>query len=82
MFYGVYVCKSCADTHKEHFGNHQVYVKDVYGEQWDDYQLRSLVIGGNKKFFEILKEYQSEGLDLKTKYKTSCAIWYKQKHLA
>jgi hypothetical protein len=35
------------------------YVKDVYLEQWDDYQLESVSFekGGNKKFFEFIKEY-------------------------
>jgi len=41
-----------------------VYVKDVHGEQWDDYQLRSLTLGGNKKFFEVLKEYKVEIMPL------------------
>ena len=55
---GVFVCQECAQTHRELFpSNHTHYIKDVFTEQWDDYMLRSVTFGGNKEFFEILKEY-------------------------
>ena len=38
VWYGSFVCKSCAEEHVEAFGGNQnVYSKDVYGEHWDDY---------------------------------------------
>jgi hypothetical protein len=42
------------------------YVKDVYNEQWDDFQLASVasMIGGNKPFFEILKEFGIQTLPI------------------
>ena len=36
------------------------YVKEVFKEQWDDYQLKSLTHGGNLNLFNILKEYNME----------------------
>ena len=52
LWLGAFVCGSCANQHKElQGGNFNVYVKDVYGELWDDYQLRSICIGGNQALF-------------------------------
>ena len=38
-------------------------VKDIFGEHWDDYQLRCVnpaaeIGGGNKSFFEFMREYK------------------------
>lgn len=38
-------------------------VKDIFGEHWDDYQLRCVnsapeIGGGNKNFFEFMREYK------------------------
>jgi hypothetical protein len=42
------------------------YVKDIFLEQWDDYQLASISFefGGNKVFFEFIKEYNIQGLPI------------------
>ena len=40
----------------------KVYVKDRY-EHWDDFQIKSAVIGGNKKLFSLLKEYEIDKWD-------------------
>jgi len=58
IFIGAYVCEKCAKALVEvQGGNKNCYVKSVYGEMWDDYQLKSLAHGGNKNLFVILKEY-------------------------
>jgi len=51
-------------------------------DHWDDYQLRSIQIGGNKPFFEILKEYGIENEELTIKHKHACVAWYKKSHVA
>lgn len=45
--------------HKALFGMSRSYVKDAFLEQWDDFQLKSVSseFGGNKKFFDFIKEY-------------------------
>lgn len=55
-------------------------------ENWDDYQLRSIQIGGNKKLFEILKEYdldtnESSSAVIKKKYKHEAVQWYRKRHM-
>lgn len=43
IWLGAFVCEECANMHKDLFGGNQYsYVKNVYKENWDDYQLRSL----------------------------------------
>ena len=59
-----------------------VYAKSVMGEQWDDYQLRSVALGGNQQMFKITKEYSIEKWTLKEKCQHDCMKWYKKMHLA
>ena len=48
VWLGIYVCQECAELHKHSFGgNFNSMVKEIFNEQWDDYQLRSLALGGN-----------------------------------
>lgn len=52
VWLGSYVCEDCAAVHMEAFGGNQYsYIKDIYKEQWDDYQLRSVCLGGNQPLF-------------------------------
>lgn len=57
-------------------------VKKVYEEHWDDYQLRSVSLGGNQPFFQVLKEYDIDTYGIADKYKHAAVKWYKQKHIA
>lgn len=47
---------------------------------WDDYQLRSVQLGGNKALFEIMKEYEITDLDFAKKYNHKAIKWYITKH--
>jgi len=83
IWLGAFVCKDCAECHRDFFGGNSFsYVKDVYGELWDDYQLRSVSFGGNQQLFSILKEYGVENEPLGNKYRHACVQWYKRKHIA
>lgn len=78
VFLGTFVCEICANEHLRNFpGNSNLYVKNVYGEHWDDYQLRSVSIGGNQPFFQVLKEYDIDTLGIADKYKHAAVKWYK-----
>ena len=83
VWLGTYVCKNCAEEHSQ-LGNSTMstcYVKDVYGEHWDDYQLKSIQIGGNRKIFEgIFKKYELTDFEFSKKYKHPAVKWYIQKH--
>jgi hypothetical protein len=60
------------------------YVKDIFLEQWDDYQLASISFeyGSNKRFFDFIKEYDIQGLTVDQKYKHKAAQYYMRMHLA
>lgn len=58
LWIGIYVCAGCAANAQEMLGGQTaVYAKDVMKEHWDDYQLRSLAYGGNKPYFDVIKEF-------------------------
>ena len=58
------------------------YIKDVFAEQWDDYQLKSIAFGGNQNLFPILKEYDLLHQSIATTYKDPAIIWYRKQHIA
>ncbi len=60
------------------------YIKGAEGEFWDDFQLKAMApgIGGNKLFYDIMKEYNVQNLDLIKRYKSAPVLWYRRKHFA
>ena len=83
LWLGVFVCEQCANLHKSTFGGNQYsYIKDVYNEHWDDYQLRSVALGGNQQLFQIMKEYGIDNQPQQSKYRHACVNWYRRRHVA
>ena len=60
VWLGSFVCESCSIEHLNlpYGSQSRTMVKNILNDHWDDYQLRSIAIGGNKPLFEILKEYE------------------------
>jgi len=54
----------------------------VFGEMWDNYQLRSLAHGGNKNLNTILKEYKLEKKLFIKSYNHPALVWYRKHHMA
>jgi len=84
LWIGSLVCEGCSIGHTQ-FPNatmSKCYVKEVYKEHWDDYQLSSIQIGGNSKLFEIMKEYDLLELEFDKKYKHPALVWYQKHHRA
>lgn len=56
-------------------------MKDVFNEQWDDYQLEAVStgFGGNKLFFNLLREYNIQALPILEKYQHKAAKYYARK---
>ena len=80
LAYGIFVCAACANIHAASFGGRsRSQVKEVFTEQWDDFQLEAVApgVGGNKPFYTYLQEY--EGLaqqPIEKKYRSDQVQWY------
>lgn len=80
---GCLVCETCAMDHIAQVGGmSNCYVKAIMGEQWDDYQLKSVCLGGNASMFEICREYGIEKMNLRDKTTHACMSWYRKRHMA
>ena len=77
--FGTFICGECVREHEKEFTMFQSYVKPLFTEAWDGFQLRCVQLGGNKKFFEFLKEYGKEREPIAKKYNTNAALYYKKK---
>ena len=55
--FGTFLCSDCAATHRQTYPMHECYIKQVFGECWDTFQIRVVEVGGNKRFFDFLAEY-------------------------
>lgn len=59
-------------------GTMNCYVKNVFREQWDDYQLRAVAHGGNENLFKILREYDIGTTNLIQSYDSEPVKWYRK----
>ena len=56
------------------------YIKPILGDAWDSYQVKVIQMGGNKKIWEFLKQYNGlEQKPIHSKYLSSAAQYYKKK---
>ena len=77
--YGVFICHECADFLNKNMAQPQAYIKSLFTEVWDPYQLTIAQIGGNQKFYEFLQPYNKEKLSIMEKYNSSACKWYAKK---
>ena len=50
----------------------------MFAESWDTFQLRSVELGGNKRFFDFLQEYSRERDAIPEKYSAAPAKYYRR----
>ena len=80
LTFGLFICGGCANKHKVELGLERSYIKSVFNENWDEYQLKIMELGGNKAFFEFIKYYGIEDEDnIKKKYMHRGAVWWSLK---
>lgn len=75
--YGTYICGDCSVEHMKQYPLIS-YIKPL-DEVWDPHQLKVTEQGGNKNFYEFMREYQKERTGIAVKYKTDAATWYRKK---
>jgi hypothetical protein len=74
--FGTFICQSCANQHALELGMYKSYVKPIFSELWDSYQLRVVSTGGNQALWDFLKDYKSENKVISAKYNTAEAKFY------
>jgi Putative GTPase activating protein for Arf len=79
--YGTFVCGECAGSHLQIFGMEKSYIKPLFGaEPWDNYQLKIIQLGGNKKLWDFFKQYNGlEQKPISSKYKAAAASYYRKR---
>ena len=75
--FATFICEECAQLHSANFPQGASYIKSLE-EVWDPYQLRAVQVGGNKAFYEFLREYGKEREETLKKYKTDAAVYYRK----
>lgn len=78
--YGTFVCGECANIHLNVLGMDKSYVKPIFGDTWDSYQIQVMQLAGNKRLWDFFKQYT--GLEQKaipTKYTSSPASYYRKR---
>lgn len=53
-----------------------------HNEHWDDFQLKSVQVGGNKELYEVMKEYDLLKLPMEKKYTHKVIQWFMRRHVA
>ena len=76
--FGTFVCARCAEEHEATFSPFQCYIKTLFDDAWDNFQINCVQNGGNKRFFEFLRTYGKEREPINKKYTSSAAEFYRR----
>ena len=76
--HGVFICEACAGWHNQIFPYNKHYLKEIYTEVWDPYQLKVLSIASNEEWFKLCQSYRMEQQGIAVKYKSVVAKWHKK----
>ena len=77
--FGTYFCLRCSGTHRS-LGVHISFVRSVTMDSWSEKQKKMMIAGGgNGKFLEFCKQHEIDGMDIKQKYNTKAAEFYRDR---
>ena len=76
--FGTFVCARCAEAHEQSFSPYQSYVKALFDDAWDNFQINCVQAGGNKRFFEFMRDYGKERDPIAKKYDSGAAQFYRR----
>jgi len=66
--FGTFICGDCAIIHQQTFSMHESYIKAIFDECWDTFQITCVQIGGNERFFNFMQQYGKERDPIAKKY--------------
>ena len=77
--FGTFICADCAQIHAHNFPMHESYIKAIFDECWDTFQITSVQVGGNQRFYEFAQQYGNERNPIAKKYSQTSAKYYRRR---
>ncbi|KAH7648724.1 ARF GAP-like zinc finger-containing [Cryptosporidium bovis] len=74
--HGCLICLTCSGIHRS-LGVHISFIRSITMDTWTEKQMKMMELGGNSKLNDIFKEYGLAGSDIKRKYNTVIASYYR-----
>ena len=75
--FGTFLCGECVAVHEATYPMFQCYIKPLFDEAWDTFQITCVQVGGNQRFFEFLRDYGKERDPIARKYDSGAAKYYR-----
>ena len=77
--FGTFVCDDCAKIHEATFAQFQCYIKPLFFDAWDAFQINCVRVGGNQRFFEYMRGYGKDKVEIAKKYDNYVASFYRKR---
>lgn len=76
--YGILICMTCTTQHRS-LGVSVSQVRSINLDLWTEKHISMMQQGGNIQFKEYMEKYNLEGEELRMKYQTKAAQFYRRK---